>query len=131
MARTITSRMREVGVQSNTSELASVVTGTASETFMCSRFDWYWLLMPAVLLLATVVLGGLFDRQSHLIWKSSVIPLLVHGPNSPGEAANKVGDGMAAMTNSAKNTIVTLRKDDNGMWKLWRDGGSVRSPRPA
>jgi hypothetical protein len=135
ITRTITNRIREIGVQSNTSRAASVVTGTAQQTFVCTRFEWYWLLMPAVLLfatallLATVILGGLFDRQSHPIWKSSMLPLLVHGPNSVGEAADQVTDGMAAMAKSAKNTIVTLRKDDNGTWKLLQDDGNTGNVR--
>jgi hypothetical protein len=130
---TMNNRIREIGVQSNTSSAASVVTGTAQQTFVCTRFEWYWLLMPAilllgtVLLLATVVLGGLFDRRTHPIWKSSVMPLLIHGPNSVGEAADQVGDGMAAMAKLAKNTIVTLHKDDNGTWKLLQKDGNTGS----
>lgn len=83
------------------------------------------LLLATALLLATVVLGGLFDRQSHPIWKSSVLPLLIHGPDSVGKAAGQVGDGMSAMTEVAKSTIVTLWKDDNGTWKLLQDDGNT------
>jgi hypothetical protein len=131
ITRTITNRMREIGVQSSNSSAPSVVTGTAQQTFVCTRFEWYWLLMPAILLLAaalllaTVVLGGLFDRQAHPIWKSSVLPLLLHGPQSVGKADEQVSTDMVAMTGVTKDTIVTLRRDDNGTWQLLRENEST------
>jgi hypothetical protein len=128
ITRAITNRMREIGTQSNGSDsLASVVTGTAHQTFVCTRFEWYWLLFPAILLVATglllvmVVLGGLFDRQSHPTWKSSVLPLLLHGPHSVGDGVDQVGDRLAEMTKTAERTLLTLRKEDDGTWKLLWD----------
>lgn len=72
MTRSTTNRMREVGKQGeNRDAPASVVSGAAHETSVCTRFEWYWLLLPVILLVATgillaaVVLGGLFNRQAH------------------------------------------------------------------
>jgi hypothetical protein len=121
ITRTITNRMREIGVQSVNSSAPSVVTGLAQQTFVCTRFEWYWLLMPAILLLATalllstVILGGLFDRQSYPIWKSSVLPLFLYGPRPSGRPDGQMGDAVA------ENMLVTLRKDDDGTWKLLQE----------
>lgn len=41
ITRTITNRMREIGVKSEGSREPSVVTGTARQTFVCTRFEWY------------------------------------------------------------------------------------------
>jgi hypothetical protein len=129
ITRTITNRMREIGVQSVNSSAPSVVIGTAQQTFVCTRFEWYWLLMPAILLLATatllstVILGGFFDRQSYPIWKSSVLPLLLHGPHPVGKPDELVSDSIA------KNTTVTLRKDDDGTRRLLQEDEGVRNSR--
>lgn len=73
----------------------SNVTGTAFQTVVCTRFQWFWLLFPAGMVFASAVLlvatawrssGRWRKRLSNHegsevlpVWKSSLLPLLFYG----------------------------------------------------
>lgn len=73
------------------------VMGLAKDTTLCVQFDWVWLALPVVLLIAgglllgAVIINGYFDKDQR-VWKSSLLPLLFCGfvehprmPSSPNQ----------------------------------------------
>jgi hypothetical protein len=62
------------------------VIGSVTEMAICTTFDWRWVLLPAGLMVVTMVLLICTVVQSYKhstvpVWKTSIIPLLFYGPN--------------------------------------------------
>lgn len=63
-----------------------IVNGTAYQTLVCTQFDGFWLVLPSLLvvvgavLLSVMMVKTAFHEQNIPPWKSSVLPLLFHGP---------------------------------------------------
>jgi len=84
VATSITNRMRNTGLDAHR-DGPGVVRGEALRTTVCTRVNWRWIALPAVLtaivlfLLLWVLAQSWWDRESRPVWKSSPLPLLVHG----------------------------------------------------
>jgi hypothetical protein len=63
-----------------------VVNGTAYQTRVCTHFEGFWLALPSLSILAGAILLSVIMakttsyKQNIPVWKSSVLPLLFHGP---------------------------------------------------
>ncbi|KAL8371895.1 hypothetical protein RB595_001616 [Gaeumannomyces hyphopodioides] len=78
---------------------APFVRGAVLESTLCIRFIWPWLLLPAVLTVATAAMLAAMVAQGYLepgqpTWKSSILPLLLYGLRGPGDGdSGKDDDG--------------------------------------
>ena len=62
------------------------VVGEVIGTTVCTVFNWRWVLLPVVLVVITMLLLVIAVAQSFInptmpVWKTSILPLLFHGPN--------------------------------------------------
>ncbi|KAI1081268.1 hypothetical protein F5B20DRAFT_537585 [Whalleya microplaca] len=131
LATAISNRMRTVGKAFNRVD-PGVVPGTAHYSTVCTRFDWYWLILPAALiimsicLLTAMVMESCHDRVKNPVWKSSLLPLLFYGvrPNDgeesqPNAAAsttehnnNNRAMDLKEMRDRANHIMVTFKNDE-------------------
>ncbi|EON69778.1 hypothetical protein W97_09041 [Coniosporium apollinis CBS 100218] len=93
--------------------------GAIHQTTTCVRFDWKWLLLPALLvalsillLCATIVQTVQHARQQ--VWKSSPLPLLFHGLSSDVRQGCERVPRLDEMNVVAEETRVRLRRIENG-----------------
>lgn len=105
-----------IGSQANASAI-----GTAFENVTVVRVRWGWLVYPINLLLMTIVLTVSTKvrcyQQKIPAWKSSAMPLMVHGPYSHFKESSVEGDTIDQMERFAKRTKVSLQTTLEG-WKL-------------
>ncbi|KAI1857459.1 hypothetical protein JX265_011194 [Neoarthrinium moseri] len=83
-ATAVTNKFRTLGSNNYNLSSEESALGSVIEMTVCTSFDWRWLLMPAVLLVATGSLLVLMIVQNYMnpqqpVWKSSILPLLFHG----------------------------------------------------
>lgn len=97
-----------------------MINGVAWETTVCTYVEWPWIALPAMLTTATaVLLAGVVGkswryRASRPVWKSSILPLLFHGPRA----------GILEDTDSTmpSTTLHNMRQIADGMYvKLGED----------
>lgn len=81
---------------------------------VCVRFDWQWLMFPAVLiviaallLMAVILREGARDQQRP-IWKSSILPLLFYGFPDGAVVGNQEPVDAEALFATAKSLSVHL-----------------------
>ncbi|KAF6807899.1 hypothetical protein CMUS01_14010 [Colletotrichum musicola] len=83
VATAVSNRLRVVGENWSRTGGASV-SGRGTQTTICVRVDWPWLLYPAMLLvlslglLITACWGSFRDRETQPVWKSSILPLMFY-----------------------------------------------------
>ncbi|KAF6821412.1 hypothetical protein CPLU01_12495 [Colletotrichum plurivorum] len=83
VATAVSNRLRVVGENWSRTGGASV-SGRGTQTTICVRVDWPWLLYPATLLvlsfglLITACWGSFRDRETQPVWKSSILPLIFY-----------------------------------------------------
>ena len=125
MAPALSNQIREDGTLAQDS--MAMARGTAMEFTVCTRFNWPWLLMPAALLLAagivlvSTILGGLLHRNEHPIWKSSILPVLLHGPGDYQGASEEMKKGGAASLDEIEKesgSVMSLLKCDENRWRF-------------
>jgi hypothetical protein len=83
-----TNHVRNAGIDTGASLLhdpAEMIFGEVFHTTVCFKFAWEWLIFPAALICATLVIMAMMvissmrDPQQLPIWKSSLLPLLYYG----------------------------------------------------
>ncbi|KAH9997171.1 hypothetical protein F4779DRAFT_606579 [Xylariaceae sp. FL0662B] len=129
LATAISNRMRTIGKAFNRVD-QGVVSGTAHYSTVCTRFDWYWLILPATLiimsicLLTAMVMESCHDREKSPVWKSSLLPLLFYGVKPDGEEENQPDSAVSAtehtsramdlkeMRDRANHIMVTFKNDE-------------------
>lgn len=87
IADSLTLQLRSIGTDHDGNP--AFARGFAIKTVVCTRFDWAWLIYPAVLtaltavLLAAVALSGASSSNANIPWKTSLLPFLVYhlGPD--------------------------------------------------
>lgn len=106
IAAAITNLMRAIG--SNVYRNGSgVALGTVIQTTVCMRVDWSWLLLPAMLMLLTVILFLtviLMARDHHdgqPIWKSSAVVAFFHRINVRSHTPDRMDGGNTGSVVSA------------------------------
>lgn len=106
IAAAISNLMRAMG--SNVYRNGSgVALGTVIQTTVCMRVDWPWLLLPAMLMLLTVILFAAvllmardrYNRQP--IWKSSAVVAFFHGISVRSRTLDRVEGGITGSVVSA------------------------------
>jgi hypothetical protein len=127
LAKVITNRIRVLGLDATNQ--TALAKGIIVQTTTCTKFQWEWLLLPAILLAVTtfcllyVVVRGVVGREKEPVWKSSVLPLLYAGPQlrsrRSGEGRSTSPDRIREMKKEAKSTAVKLTKNaEDGRWRL-------------
>jgi hypothetical protein len=113
---------------------AEFAYGISYRSGVCTKFDWKWLLFPAVLLFGTIMvflhtmLITYTDPQGLPVWKSSILPLLyyrLHGANNefgtsemPRHATNSSSMAHVLETEElediASRHVVTFNRTETG-----------------
>ncbi|SPJ82045.1 uncharacterized protein FTOL_09450 [Fusarium torulosum] len=93
------------------------VIGTVTEMAICTTFDWRWVLLPAGLMVVTMVLLISAVMQSYKnstvpVWKTSILPLLFYGPN--------------VMDGTQETNLDELQKEAGKIRVNFQDDGGVR-----
>lgn len=97
------------------------VTGTATvyETYV--NVTWRWFILPAVVVLVsaafllTVMIYTKWEfGGNNVIWKTTTLPLLLHGLEGWKSEEYTNIESSAAMTATARGMRVMLKKDDSG-----------------
>lgn len=97
------------------------VTGTATvyETYV--NVTWRWFILPAVVVLVsaafllTVMIYTKWEfGGNNVIWKTTTLPLLLHGLEDWKSEEYTNIESSAAMTATARGMRVMLKKDDSG-----------------
>ncbi|KAF4635289.1 hypothetical protein G7Y89_g2805 [Cudoniella acicularis] len=103
---------------------AGIINGTVWETTVCTRFNWYWILLPATLFTCTAfiliytIISGVFDAQEQPVWKSSVYPLLFSGLGvASSDEELEMLLSLKDMKARADKMTVKL-SNEKGRWKL-------------
>ncbi|KAI0131841.1 hypothetical protein BJ170DRAFT_222673 [Xylariales sp. AK1849] len=89
-ATALTNKFRTSGSDNYNASVVEAALGSVSQTTVCTKFDWRWLLLPACLVAATAALLVMMVIQNYTeprqpVWKSSILPLLFHGFGSSPE----------------------------------------------
>lgn len=96
--------------------------GVIHQTTTCVRFDWKWLLLPALLVALSIVLLCVTIAQTvrhtrQQVWKSSPLPLLFHGLSSGiRQGVDRVMQ-LDEMNAVAEETSVRLKRTEHG-WEF-------------
>ncbi|KAI1498329.1 hypothetical protein F5X99DRAFT_394002 [Biscogniauxia marginata] len=130
-ATAVTNKMRVTGATNDDAMVHEAAQGTVYQTTMCTEFNWPWLLMPTVLIAATVVMLLIVIKQnlgdpSHPVWKSSVLPLLIYGFNHHQRGPRPVLD-LDQMCGHADITRATFQSgSDAGFYEYTGSSGLNR-----
>ncbi|KAK2757415.1 hypothetical protein CKAH01_05672 [Colletotrichum kahawae] len=121
MASAITNIMRTEGFDGRRNP-NSFVNGLTSQSAVCIKAYWSWLIYPGSLLVLTaalfmtVYITSILDRRERPVWKSSVLPLIFYDIKSP--ESPKVGDRKSVsllqlfeLEKVADNTVVRFDND--------------------
>jgi hypothetical protein len=99
----------------------------AEESYVHVR--WQWLILPAFLELASLVLLVLTivhsRREDVPIWKSSVLALMYHGVDELHDRVTLASERLSSMELIAKGADVQLVKNEDGVNSLARRSGNV------
>lgn len=125
IADSLTLQLRTIGTDHDGNP--AFARGLAMRTEVCTRFDWAWLLYPAVLTGLTAVLLAVvaFSRASggahlNIPWKTSSLPFLVYrlGPEvNDGHESEEDVLSEGALEKKAKRIRVEFN-NGNGRWKF-------------
>lgn len=91
-AKALTNRIRTIGEDYNNVPMKA--DGTATQLYVCTEFNWPWLLFPAAMLigtaalLVTMLIKSFTEDGSWPTWKSSLLPLLVYGLEEQAKCQN-------------------------------------------
>lgn len=116
MATAISNRMRVLGENWSRTGRASV-SGRGTQTTICVRVDWPWLLYPATLLalslslLITACWGSFRDREKQPVWKSAILPLMFYDLVPDRKSLEESGERrlqLKQLESLADKTIVQL-----------------------
>ncbi|CAH0054861.1 unnamed protein product [Clonostachys solani] len=97
------------------------IKGHVHYTTICTRFQWRWLLGPALLLLMTIgffihaVTRSVIRRGREPLWKSSILPVLYFNPESRGQGSKHE---LSELEKRAKSMIAALSLTSEGKWEL-------------
>ena len=101
------------------------INGTSYENATVIQVRWGWLVYPTYLLFMTIILTISTkirtSRQRIPQWRSSIIPLMVHGPYSISAEPSHSSSTTDQMDRLAKRTLVSLSPTRAG-WKLSERG---------
>ncbi|WXC65916.1 hypothetical protein SNK03_011695 [Fusarium graminearum] len=115
LATVITNNFRRQAAINMNISGSDKVTGTVNETTICTVFDWRWVLLPAGLMVVTMVLLIHVVVQSYTnaalpIWKTSVLPLFFYGPNVLNDLTRQTD--LDELQRQAGKTKVEFKDDD-------------------
>ncbi|CAI6091219.1 unnamed protein product [Clonostachys chloroleuca] len=97
------------------------IRGDVHYTTICTKFQWRWLLGPALLLLMTIgffahaVTRCVVRRGREPLWKSSIFPALYFNAESQGQGSERE---LSELEKRAKSMFATLSVTDEGKWEL-------------
>lgn len=97
------------------------IRGDVHYTTICTKFQWRWLLGPALLLLMTIgffahaVTRCVVRRGREPLWKSSIFPALYFNVESQGQGSERE---LSELEKRAKSMFATLSVTDEGKWEL-------------
>lgn len=118
----LTSQLRTTGVDWDVNP--AVATGTSHETAVCIQFRWEWLLYPLVVVAGTLILllaiassSGLLGHNREVIWKTSVLPILLYGLEDGERKGGTELEPEGALKESANPMRVRFTSGDGG-WRL-------------
>lgn len=138
LTTSITNRWRLLGQNSFIQQDGNVtyadpglVYGTVWQTGICTKFQWPWLMLPAILLAGTALLligtmvVGCRDKQAQPIWKYSILPPLLWGLDVNGQVQSARNTSpFQYMDTEAKCITAVLIKKEHG-WTLAEVPGGV------
>lgn len=105
------------------------ISGVAEKDVTIVRVNWYWLIYPVTLVASACVFLSycisLSNESCGVVWKSSVLPLLLRG-NGGYEEQAMLSNRLSDIECEAKELRVRLSGKNNDARILrWVDGGSV------
>uniref|UniRef100_A0A8H7MZH2 Uncharacterized protein n=1 Tax=Bionectria ochroleuca TaxID=29856 RepID=A0A8H7MZH2_BIOOC len=131
VATAISDRMREIaakrgfwvlkGELPGPDHLGGFIKGDVHYTTICTRFQWRWLLGPALLLLMTIgflahaVTRSVVRRGREPLWKSSILPALCFNPESQGQGSKSE---LSEIEKRANSRFAALCVTSEGKWEL-------------
>ncbi|CAG9974003.1 unnamed protein product [Clonostachys byssicola] len=134
IATSISDRMREKSAKNNfradalsgpeADQQGGYIKGDVQYTTICTRFQWRWLLGPALLLLMAIgffihaVTRSVIRRGHEPLWKSSILPALYFNPNPQGQGSKHK---LSELEKGAKGKFVALSITSEGKWELVDD----------
>ena len=105
-------------------------SGIAFKNTSLIEVRWQWLIFPAMLITMTVCLTLSTKirtlRQGIPAWRSSTIPLMIHGPCSMTRPSSHQLDTVDQMERMARRTNVILQPTSRG-WKLQKEDSSIKA----
>jgi hypothetical protein len=88
VATALTDSLRLGSISEYGLNVNNTVNGTVWQSAVCTEFNWYWLLFPAVLIALTIISLGLMVASTASgpdqtpVWKSSILPFFYLGNTS-------------------------------------------------